>query len=183
MNKKIFMNKVRMILRMFTQGESKSNISKKTNTSRNTVKKYIRDFISFGMSFNELNGLSDTQLESLFTNEPLKKIDPRYKSLLAFFPIMEKALKRKGMTREMQWTIYHESNPKGYGRSQFHDHYNRWLNKPKAVMRIEHKAGDKIYVGYAGGKLEYIDRFTGEVCPVEVFVAILGASQLAYAEA
>lgn len=177
------MNKVRIILRLFTQGESKSSISEKTATARNTVKKYIRDFISSGLSFEEISALNDSELESLFTKESLKKADPRYKTMLAFFPKMEKELKKKGMTREKQWAIYHEASPEGYGRSQFHEYYNRWLNKPKSIMRIDHKAGDKMYVDYAGNKLEYIDHTTGEVCLVEVFVSILGASQLAYAEA
>jgi transposase len=48
---------------------------------------------------------------------------------------------------------------------------------------MEHKAGDKLYVDFAGDKLEIINEQTGEVKPVEVFVAILGASQLTYVEA
>lgn len=50
-------------------------------------------------------------------------------------------------------------------------------------MRMEHKAGDKLYVDFAGDKLQIIDKQTGEIQDVEVFVAILGASQLTYAEA
>ena len=50
-------------------------------------------------------------------------------------------------------------------------------------MHMEHKAGDKLYVDFAGDKLSIIDRQTGEIKPVEVFVAILGASQLTYVEA
>ncbi len=50
-------------------------------------------------------------------------------------------------------------------------------------MRINHKAGDKLYVDYTGKKLQVIDPQTGEIKQVEVFVSILGASQLIYAEA
>jgi transposase len=50
-------------------------------------------------------------------------------------------------------------------------------------MHIEHKAGDKMFVDYAGDKLAIVDRKTGKERSVEVFVAILGASQLTYAEA
>lgn len=48
---------------------------------------------------------------------------------------------------------------------------------------MEHKAGDKLYVDFAGDKFEIINEQTGEVKPIEVFVAILGASQLTYVEA
>lgn len=177
------MSKVRIILRMFTQGESKSSISERTGTARNTVKKYIRDFISSGVSYEEISALDDSELESFFAQDDKRELPARHKTALAFFPDMEKALKSKGMTRDKQWAVYHAANPDGYCRSQFQVLYNRWLNKPKSIMHIEHKAGDKMYVDYAGSKLEYVDSATGEVLPVEVFVAILGASQLAYAEA
>jgi len=48
---------------------------------------------------------------------------------------------------------------------------------------MEHKAGDKMYIDFAGEKLNIIDRNTHEKIFVEVFVAILGASQLTYVEA
>lgn len=50
-------------------------------------------------------------------------------------------------------------------------------------MHIEHKVGDKLYIDFAGDKLKIIDKETGEEKAVEVFVAILGASQLTYVEA
>jgi hypothetical protein len=50
-------------------------------------------------------------------------------------------------------------------------------------MHIDHKAGDKVYVDYAGEKLYYVDPNTGEIIKAEVFLAILGASQLTYVEA
>ena len=50
-------------------------------------------------------------------------------------------------------------------------------------MHMVHKAGDKMFVDYAGKTLPLIDKSSGEVIAVEFFVAILGASQLTYAEA
>ncbi len=50
-------------------------------------------------------------------------------------------------------------------------------------MHIDHKAGDKLYVDFAGQKLSITDKQTGEIINVEVFVSILGASQLTYVEA
>ena len=58
-----------------------------------------------------------------------------------------------------------------------------WLKKVNSSMHQEHKSGDKMYVDYTGDKLSYVDNSTGEVITVEVFVAILGASQLTYVEA
>ena len=56
------MTKIRQILRSFTQGKSKVQISEQTGSSRNTVKKYIRKFLAEKMTFDMLSGLTDTEL-------------------------------------------------------------------------------------------------------------------------
>ena len=81
------------------------------------------------------------------------------------------------------WKEYQKQHPDGYSYSQFCYHFQVWRNASKVTMHIEHKVGDKMFVDYAGDKLVIVDRKTGKEQPVEVFVAILGASQLTYAEA
>jgi len=49
------------------------------------------------------------------------------------------------------------------------------------TVHLDHKAGDKMYVDYAGTKQSIVDPITGQAKEVEVFVAILGTSQLTYA--
>ena len=66
---------------------------------------------------------------------------------------MEKALKRKGITREMLWRKYLEDHPDGYRLSQFKEYYRRWTKVSNGTMLIDHKAGDKMYVDYAGDRL------------------------------
>lgn len=176
------MKKVRLIIRLYTEGVSKKTISEKSGCSRNTVKKYIRQFIALGMAFEELNKLSNTSLEELFKSEPPSP-GKKLETLKSYFPEMEKALKKKGITRELLWNKYISENPDGYRLSQFKEHYNRWRKQSGGVMHIEHKAGDKMYVDYAGDRLEVVDMDTGELRQVEVFVAVLGASQLTYVDA
>lgn len=50
-------------------------------------------------------------------------------------------------------------------------------------MRQVHLARDKLFVDYSGKKAHIIDPDTGEVIDVELFVAVSGASNYAYAEA
>ncbi|MGQ9617173.1 MAG: hypothetical protein ACUVWJ_12335 [Spirochaetota bacterium] len=50
-------------------------------------------------------------------------------------------------------------------------------------MHMVHKACDRMFVDYAGEKLSIVDIIPGQIVPVEVFVAILGFSQLTHAEA
>jgi hypothetical protein len=50
-------------------------------------------------------------------------------------------------------------------------------------MKLEHQAGKELFIDFAGKKLHITDKETGELIPVEVFVAILPNSQYTYVEA
>ena len=185
-NKLIVMSKVRNIIRLYTEGVSKQSIGDRTGLPRNSVKKYIRLFLASDKSPEELELMSDTELEQFFMDMVPRHYvedDPRYIAAVAFFPGMEKALKHRENTKEKQWQQYIALNPDGYRVSQFKEYYIKWLKVRNPVMHMEHKAGEKMYVDYAGQKLHLIDPESGQEVPVEVFVAILGASQLTYVEA
>ncbi|WP_321995552.1 DDE-type integrase/transposase/recombinase [Draconibacterium orientale] len=96
---------------------------------------------------------------------------------------MERELKKTGVTKQLMWEEYHEKHPDGLKLSQFKAHYLRWSKKVNPVMHMEHKAGDKMFIDYAGKTLRIINKETGEIKEVQIFVAILGASQYTYAEA
>jgi len=174
------MEKVRLI-QLYTDGVSKKTISEKSGCSRNTVKKYIRDYIALGLSYTAFTDLTNTELERSF--KATKARNEKLEELEKYFPEMEKMLKRKCITREYLWNNYITTHPDGYRLSQFKEYYRRWRKRVNSVMHIEHKAGDKMYVDYAGNRLEIIDQHTGELKKVEVFVSVLGASQLTYVEA
>lgn len=185
-NKPIKMSKVRNLLRLYTEGVSKQSIAERTGLPRNTVKKYIRLFLACNRSLDELGLMSDGELEQMFlAMVPRSYIedDPKYKAAHDFFPEMEKALKRKDITKAQLWQHYRAKNPDGYGLSQFKSYYLLWHRARNPVAHIEHKAGAKMFVDYAGDKLEMVDPNSGEIIPLEVFVAILGGSQLTFVEA
>ena len=180
------MSKARNIIKLYTEGVSKKSIGERIGVPRNTVKKYIRLFLASDRSLEDLRKMNDGELEQMFLNmAPChhKEDNPRYKALEEFFPIMEKALKCKETTKEKLWQSYITQYPDGYRITQFKDYYLKWLKRRNPVMYIEHKAGEKMYVDYAGKKLEIVDPISGNIVQVEVFVAILGASQLTYVEA
>lgn len=177
------MIKIRQILRLQSQGCSKLQIAAQTGIARNTLKKYIKEFTSSGLSFEEINGLSDKELEDLFVKPEDRPLNERLQLLFSLFPAIEKELKRKGVTRQLLWKEYKTNHPDGVGLSQFKHYFSQWKAQVNPTMHMEHKAGDKLYVDFAGDRLEIINEQTGELTPVEVFVAILGASQLTYVEA
>ncbi|MCX6234987.1 MAG: hypothetical protein NT175_09755 [Bacteroidetes bacterium] len=177
------MNKVKQILQWYTEGVPKLKISQKAGVSRNSVKSYIRQFIAMDKSLEELLRLGDSDLEKLFLAKQVKEPDHRYKDLIAYFPEVDKALKKKGNTLYKLWQEYLKKYPDGFKHTQFNEHYRQWSKRTNATMHVDHKAGDKMYVDYAGEKLQFVDPDTGEIYKVEVFVAILGASQLTYVKA
>jgi len=182
-NKTIVMSKLRRILQLYSQGKSKLFISQYLELSRNTVDKYVLQYRLLDLPLEEVEKLTDTDLDKLFFVQATEALSPKLKVLYSFFPYMERELKKTGVTRHFMWQEYIAKYPDGIQRSQFSVHYNRWCRKVNPVMHINHKAGDKMYVDYAGKTLQIVDIESGEVKQVQFFVAILGSSQYTYAEA
>jgi transposase len=182
-NKPIEMSKIRQILRLYSKGIGKRKIASRVGSSKNTVNIYIDNFIKLRLTVEEAMKLSDLELNNLFHPPRVEYTSERAKELLDFFPEAARMLRRRGVTRMFVYAEYKKQHPEGYCRSQFYELFARWSNKVKPVMHIEHIAGDKIYVDYAGAKWPYACEDTGEILEAEIFVAILGWSQYAYVEA
>lgn len=183
-NKAITMSRLRQVLRLYGQGRSKKQISIITGTSRNTVKKYLIRFIELRLTLSDIDSMDDHSLSLLFTPTEQVVLPPeRYTHLQELLPRLEKDMGRKGMTLKKLWEGYINEYPAGYSQAQFYHYYRHHIKKARPTMHIPHKAGDKMFIDFAGEKLNIVDKQTGEVTPVEVFVAILGCSQLTYVEA
>ena len=182
-NKNITMSKLRQILKMYSYHTGTRTISERTGVSRSTVIKYLERYRYMQTPWEELSLLSDNKLDALFHQEPSVEPTEREKELYAFFPDVEKQLKFPGETLHRLWQKYFEHHPEGYQSTAFYKHYNLYKNRSHPSMHMVHKAGDKMFIDFAGEKLLLVDPTTGEIKKVEVFVAILGASQLTYVEA
>ena len=177
------MRKIKQIIRLNTQGYSKLKISRRLDVSRRIVRTYIRRFQKLQITYEDITGLIDAELDKLLLKQSIQEVPLRLKRLRSFFPYVNKELKKTGVTRYRLWQEYTKKYPDGYQLSQFCEHYRRWNRETGPLMHIEHKAGDKMYIDYAGKKLHLVDAQTGEVSDVEVYVAILGAIQLTYVQA
>ena len=92
-------------------------------------------------------------------------------------------LRRPGVTLALLWQEYRLSHPQGFQYSWYCEHYRLWAAQIDVVMRQEHRAGEKLFVDYAGQTVPIIDRQTGEIRQTQIFVAVLGASSYTFAEA
>ena len=179
--KRTSMKKIREIIRLFESGLSQRQISDALKVSRPVVAETIEKIGSMNLRYQEVATLSDTDLTELFYGKP--KPNGKVDKLKEKFPYFTKELKRTGVTLQQLWREYLNEEPQGLQYSQFCYHYQQWRQDAKLSMHIEHKAGDKLFVDYTGKKLYLTDRKTGERQAVEVFLAILPASQFTYAEA
>lgn len=182
-NKTISMSKVRQIIKLYCQQMGKKKIGERLGMSKHTVKLYIDQFHSLKTTKEELFKLTDFELNKLFHPPKEVLLNDRLKQLHDFFPVMEKQLRRRGMTVAIQYKEFRSLHPEAYGETSFYYYYNLWRKKVNPTMHIEHKVGDKMYVDFAGATLPYVDVDTGEIKNAQVFVAILGWSQYAYVEA
>ncbi len=173
---------VRQILVLKKKGLSNRKIEAHTGIHRNTVNTYVGLFKASGRSFSGLLKLTDSELEEIFPMHSMLDKD-RFEQLSGYFSYFAKELKKQGCTRKALWHEYKEKHPDGYGKSQFNEHLNRWFKRTHGSGKIIHKAGEKLLVDYAGKKLFYINKATGEQIEVDVFIAILACSQFTFVEA
>lgn len=182
-NNYITMNKLRQIVKMYSQSYSKLYIANTVGVARNTVKGYLRNVRLSGMTAGELLAMSDVALNALVKGEPQIRNEQALKELYEYFGTASKKLGRRGVTLLDLWQQYHAEKPEGLSRTTFYRHYALYKRRVRPGGVIEHKSGDKMYIDYAGDKIPYVDVTTGEIKPAEVFVSILAASQLTYVEA
>ncbi len=179
------MTTLRQIIRLKAAGSSNREINRLLGVNRKTVDKYTKRIDALSISYNDLLTLEDADLDELLENpQKAEHSDPeKHSKLFYLFPSFEKELKRVGVTRWTLWSEYKNKYPDGYNYSHFCHLFQQWQKNKEVSMRLEHKAGDKLFIDFTGKKLSIVDKQTGEVKQVEVFVAILGASQLTYVEA
>lgn len=173
---------LRQLVILKKQGFSNRKIAQLLQISRNTVNSYTQIFEGSGLNYDQLVALDDLALKELCAPESEVSAD-RYEDLASQFEYFSTELKKPGCTLLTLWNEYRQKHNDGYGYTQFTHHYNLWANKLEASGKLNHKAGEKIFIDYAGKKLRVVDRQTGEEKPAEAFVGILPCSQYTYVEA
>ncbi|MCL6272308.1 IS21 family transposase, partial [Sansalvadorimonas sp. 2012CJ34-2] len=181
---RISMRKLKDVLRMHYENNlSTRQISRCVRVSVGTVSNYLRLFREAGLSWPLPNDFSETALAaSLFPEAPLLHrkglVDPDWASL-------HQDLKKKGVTKQLLWEEYCQTfTLNAYSYAQFCHRYKIWRGQQKRSMRQLHRAGEKMFIDYAGPTVPLVNPQTGEIDrQAQIFVAVLGASSYTYAEA
>lgn len=179
---RLSMRKITEVLRLSWGGKlSGRAVARSCDIGRTTVREYLYRARAAGLSWPLPEGMTESELEELLfpprvTGRSLERPLPDWRHV-------HEELKRKGVTLFLLWEEYKERYPEGYEYSRFCDLYREWAGKLPVWMRQSHKAGEKLFIDYAGQSVPVVTPKTGELCEAQIFVATMGASNYTYAEA
>jgi transposase len=175
------MRQIREILRLkYELKLGHRQIARACGVGLGTVSDLVQRAARAGLSWPLGEGQDDTTLERLLYKAPEAQVGPRAMPELAW---IHQELRRSGVTLRLLWDEYQRVQSVAYSYSQFCQRYRHWRGRLQVSMRQHHRAGEKIFVDFAGQRPSLVDPVTGEVREIELFVGVLGASSYIYAEA
>jgi transposase len=174
------MQHLREILRQkLALGRSHREVARSLSISPSTVAGVFAIARSLGLDAPAVEALTDAELEArMYPASPPTCMRPEPDCAA-----LHLELRRPGVTLALLHVEFLAAHPDGLRYTAFCDRYRAWSKRRSPVMRQVHIAGDKLFVDYAGMKPRIVDPITGEITEVELFVAVLGASNYTYAEA
>ncbi len=180
--RELSMRQLRHLLRLHHGGVSAREMGRRLGVARSTIQDNLKRAAAAGLAWPLADDLTDEVLEQRlfgragFATGQRRRAEPDWAALA-------RELKRPGVTMMILWEEYREINQEGYGYSRFCDLLRGFERRLSPVMRQHHVAGEKAFVDYSGKRIPIVDPTTGEVHEAEIFVGVLGASNLTYAEA
>lgn len=179
--KRSAMRKIKDVLRLkFEARLSHEKIAAATGLSKGAVTNAVQRALQKGLSWPLPAELGESQLEAML----YRQAAPRSQYAQPDYALLHQELKRKGVTLQLLWEEYAAAHgERAYRYSQFCEHYREYRKTLARSMRQVHKAGEKVFIDYSGDTVAVIDPKSGEIFNAEIFVATLGASKYAYAEA
>ncbi len=181
---RIPMRRIKYILSLrYEQNYSERRIAQQVGVGRSTVSRTLARVQQTGLTWSQCAALSDAELQQqLFPSDDKQQVPQRP---LPDWEQVHKALaKHSYMTVRQLWLEYKAGHPDGLEYSQFCLRYRQWRGSDRHLeMRLEHRAGEKLFVDYSGKRPSIVDPRTGKSREVELFVATLGASHYTFVEA
>jgi transposase len=181
--KRISMRQLREVLRLRLHAQlSLRQIRDSLKLSLGAIQKVISKADELSLTWDAIEKLNDQQLIQQFYSTPDTRQSSKFQ--LPDWIDLYQELKRKGTTKYLLWEEYCQQYPdQHYSYSQYCILYQRWLKKQRRSMRQTHKAGEKLFVDYAGQTVPIVSNVTGEIKTAQIFVAVLGASNYTFCEA
>ena len=178
------MRKLKEILRLrFEAGLSYRQIAAAAKVSVGVAAKYVAQAERAGLTWPLPDNPDEAALARLLGQTP--DVPARLSRYAAPDGVaIHQELKKKGVTLQLLWEEYRARDPEhSYRYAQFCVHYRTYRDSLARSLRQTPRAGEKLFVDYAGQTVPIIDGDSGEIHTAQIFVAVLGASNYTYAEA
>jgi transposase len=180
---RLSMRRIRQVLQLhFGARASARVIAGEVGVGRTTVQDYLARAAAAGIGWPLPPELTDEALERRLFPAPSTRLGAR-RHPEPDWAALVREMKRPGVSLSILWEEYDAAHPEGYGYSRFCELYRVFERGLSPTMRQTHVAGHKVFVDYSGKRAAIADPFTGEIRMAEIFVGVLGASNLTYAEA
>jgi transposase len=181
--KRLSMRRIHRLMTLrFGAGEGTRAIARELGISHSTVREYLARIAAAGITWPLCAEMTDAALERLLFVNGGVQAGARYRNE-PDWAVVARELKRPGVTLMILWEEYRGVHPDGYAYSRYCQLFRAFERRLSPSMRQNHLAGDKGFVDYSGKRVPIVDPLTGAVREAEIFVAVLGASNLTYAEA
>jgi transposase len=177
------MRKIKEVLRLHSLGLAQRQIARSCSLGQSTVSEYLKAAEAARLQWPEVADWDEARLAAALLPRPASRAQPGRQPEPDFAAIHAELQQHKHLTLLLIWQEYRAQHPDGYRYSRFCGLYQRWRRKQEVALRQEHRAGEKLFVDYAGRTIPVQNPTTGQTREAQLFVAVLGASNYTFAEA
>ena len=153
------MRKIKEVLRLrFELGLGQRQIARSCGMGLGTVHDYLERAAGGRHRLAVARRLGEEELEAkLFGTQPVPPKRRGSGRSRTGKRIHEQLQQHRHLTLQLLWEEYRQAHPDGYRYSRFCERYQHWRRKLDVVLRQEHKAGEKLFVDWAGATIPVYD--------------------------
>src|SRR5690242_12624074 len=157
------MRKLKEVLRLHSLGLKQQQIARSCQIAQSTVHQYLKTAAAAGVTWPVPADWDEGQLEQAVFGKPQLHSRRQKNETPDFGGIRQQLQSQRHLTLQLIWEEYCQDHPDGYRYSRFCELYRDWVKHLDVVLRHEYRAGEKLFVDYAGDKIPIYDQQTGEV--------------------
>lgn len=166
---------------LLTTDFSNRQIAHATGVAPNTVGRYRERLREESLTWPEAENLSEEALDRRLNNG---RSLARKVFVEPDFEYVHSELRKVGVTILLLHEEYAAAAGEGaMSETEFRRRYRAYQRSLGVVMRQPHAPGYRLFLDYSGKRPHITDLATGERTPVELFVAVMGASRKTFAYA
>lgn len=165
--KSLRMDLILKIIELHSKGMPIKRIARIMGCSKNTIKKYLRQS-------------AEHEAQDVGDGNQQPEVD-KIHVLNELLPHIHRELSRRGVTRLLLWEEYIAKHPDGLSYGRFCDRIRKYRKIQNATIRLQHRPAYHLMVDFAGKKVNWVDKATGEVHRCEVLVCVLPYSSYCFA--